>query len=227
MTKQSLNKDNFAVVLTGGERKAAVLYAMKDAGWLEFRVDEFLKKFPEKNLASWLSVKGHFKKIGTVRWKKEHQSRGLDIPEKKRLEIYEKIAGYVDYIDVEIRSKIADGVAGIAKKRGKKIIASYHHFSKTPAYDKLERIFCEGKKLHPGIIKIAVSVRSESDLFTLAAFTRRYSGEYPLVVIPMGVPAVERLIPLSFGSLFTYVSIDKQTAPGQITCKTLRTLLRY
>ena len=113
MTKQSLNKDNFAVVLTGGEKSTTVLSAMKDAGWLEFRVDEFLEKFPEKNLASSLSVKGPFKKIGTVRWKKEHQSRGLDIPEKKRLEIYEKIAGGVDYMDVEIRSKIAGDVAGL------------------------------------------------------------------------------------------------------------------
>lgn len=223
----SVKKDKFAVVLTGGEKTRTLSPALKDAGWLEFRVDEFLKRFPEENLVRWLSVKTSVNRIGTVRWKGEHQDKGLNVSEKKRLEIYKKIIAYVDYLDVEIKSSIAVDVADLARKHGKKVIASYHDFSKTPSCRNLEKIYREGRKLQPGIIKMAASVRSKDELFTLLAFTCRYADEFPLVVIPMGVPAVERLMPLYFGSLFTYVSLEKQTAPGQISHKTLRVLHQY
>ncbi|MBN1444968.1 MAG: type I 3-dehydroquinate dehydratase [Candidatus Omnitrophica bacterium] len=236
----SLTRDNFAAVVVGGEDKNLVCRAAKDAGWLEFRVDEFLRRFPEERLLKWLSssfissplrgeVKGEGEKknyriIGTVRSDRERQEGGLHLPEKKRLEIYKKIIDCVDYVDVEIRSAIAGEVIKRAKKRKKKVILSYHNFSKTPSLQTLKKVFGEGRKLRPDIIKVATRARSENDLFALISLTRRHADKFPLVVIPMGVPACGRLAPLYFGSLFTYISIEKKTAPGQISHEDLRSL---
>ncbi len=221
----SLTRDNFAAVVVGGENKNLVRRAVKDAEWLEFRVDEFLRRFPEECIVKWLSDNRYAATtIGTVRSDRERQEGGLHLPEKKRLEIYGKIIDCVDYVDVEIRSGIAGEVIGFARKRKKKVILSYHDFSKTPSIKTIEKIYGEGRKLKPDIIKLATSVRSEGDLFVLLSFTRLHAKKFPLVVIPMGAPACGRLAPLYLGSLFTYVSIEKKTAPGQISHKNLMLL---
>lgn len=213
-------KEKLALVLVGGENEKEVKKALRICGWCEFRVDEFLKKFPEGKLISWLSLKTDARKIGTVRWFKEHQNRrGLAISEKKRAKIYKDILKYVDYVDVEIKSSIVREVIREVRNRSKKIIASYHNFSKTPHYKNLEGIYREGEKLKPDIIKIATMVNTPDELFTLISFAYKYSKNFPLVITPMGVSFIERLIPLYFGSLFTYISFNTKTASGQISYK--------
>ncbi|MCM8762715.1 MAG: hypothetical protein NC929_05315, partial [Candidatus Omnitrophica bacterium] len=66
-------KDKLTLVLVGGEDRKELLAALKRCGWCEFRIDEFLKKNPEDKLKKWLTLKTSTKKIGTVRWHKEHQ----------------------------------------------------------------------------------------------------------------------------------------------------------
>ncbi len=220
-----LTRNNFAVVLTGGEDRISVNRAFSDVGWCEFRVDEFLRDFPEEEITGWLSVnRKSVDFIGTVRSDRERQDRGLHIPEGKRLEIYKKIIERVDYIDVEIKSRIAEEVSNLARKKRRKVILSYHNFLRTPCCKTLENIYREGMMLRPDIIKVAANVRSGTDLLTLISFTSRYAKKFPLVVIPMGVPACCRLIPLYFGSLFTYISLGKKTAPGQISHEELRSM---
>ncbi|MDD3725901.1 MAG: type I 3-dehydroquinate dehydratase [Candidatus Ratteibacteria bacterium] len=210
-------KEKLALVLVGGEDQKEVNEALKRCGWCEFRVDEFLKKFPEDKLIEYLSIKTTAKKIGTIRWQKEHQNRGLSIPEDNRLKIYKDILKYVDYVDVEIRSRIVREVIKEARKTNRKVIVSYHNFSKTPPFKTLEVIHRKGKQLKPDIIKIATRANTPDELFTLLSFTYKYSKSSPLVVTPMGTSLVERLVPLSLGSLFTYIAFTTETAPGQIS----------
>ncbi|HPP30026.1 MAG TPA: type I 3-dehydroquinate dehydratase [bacterium] len=212
-------KEKLALVLTSGEDRKGVIEALKKCGWCEFRIDEFLKKNPENKLKEWISFKTQAKKIGTVRWYREHQGEGLQISEKKRLEIYEKILEYVDYVDVEIRSAIAKDVVKLAREKRKKVIVSYHNLSKTPSLKILEQVYRSGAKLKPDIIKVATRVNSSAELFTLLYFTYNFSKRHKLVITPMGVSFIERLIPLYFGSLFTYISFNTKTAPGQISYK--------
>jgi len=212
-------KEKIALVLTDtGDIKEAKII-LKKCGWCELRIDEFLKKYPEEKLKECISLKTQAKKIGTIRWYKEHQGKGLQIPERKRLEIYKKILEYVDYVDVEIRSKIAKDVIKSARESGKKVIVSYHNFSKTPSIKTLEKVYRSGRRLKPDIIKVATKVNSPDELFTLLYFTYNFSKRHKLVITPMGVSFIERLIPLYFGSLFTYISFNTKTAPGQISYK--------
>jgi len=218
------NKDKLALVLTGGEDRKDVIDALKRCGWCEFRVDEFLKRDTEEKLKEWISIKAKVKKIGTVRWHREHQGNGLKISEGKRLKIYKDVIAYVDYVDVEIRSSIVKNIIMAARERHKKVILSYHNFSKTPSYNTLKKIYNQGKRLKPDIIKFATKVNSSSELFTLLSFTYNYSKKLPLIITPMGVSFIERLIPLYLGSLFTYISLEKKTASGQISYRDIKKL---
>ncbi|NLG11488.1 MAG: type I 3-dehydroquinate dehydratase [Elusimicrobia bacterium] len=209
-------KEKLTLVLVGNENTKEAQSALKKCGWCEFRVDEFLKRKEEKELAKWLSLKTTAKKIGTVRRQKEHQGTGLAVSEKKRAEIYKDILEYVNYVDVEIKSSIAEQVIKEARRKKRGVIASYHNFSKTPSFKTLKVIYREGRRLNPDIIKIAAKVNKTDELFSLLAFTHKYSQKFPLVIAPMGVSFAERIIPLYLGSAFTYIALTAKTASGQI-----------
>jgi 3-dehydroquinate dehydratase-1 len=210
--REILTRDKIVLVLSGGEREESVRHALSSVGWVELRIDMFPEKrrtvlrFPRRT---------GLRVIGTVRWKKESGNGKPGMSEKERLELYKNIMDCVDYVDVEIKSRIALQVVEYAREKGKKVILSYHDFNRTPSFSVLEKIYEEGREFKPDIVKIAAKACSRNELFTLLSFTYKYSGRFPLVVTPMGVSAVERLMPIYMGSLFTYVSLHKPTAPGQ------------
>ena len=209
-----ITKDNLALVLVGEENKTSIKNALKYVGWVELRVDEFLKKGLTPSFS--LPVKD-VKVIGTARWKKESQNEGLNITEKERFEIYKKLLDYVDYFDVELKSSISEKVVDYFKNKGKKSVLSYHNFVKTPSLKNLDNIYSSAIKLKPDIIKVATTVNSKDELVTLLSFTHKYSKKFPIIVTPMGVSFVERFAPIYLGSLFTYISLSRKTAPGQVS----------
>ncbi len=71
--------------------------------------------------------------------------------------------------------------------------------------------------LSPEIIKIATNVRKTKDLFNLISISLLERKHCSIVVIPMNTGTLERLVPLAFGSLFTYFAANQKTAPGQPT----------
>ena len=228
-----MKMENVAVVLTGGEKGKLFEKALQEAGWIELRVDRFLEKFPKKNWLLWAEEirKGTTAKIiGTIRWSKEQPELRLRIPESSRSAMYEKLMPFVDFVDVEVNSTIVKNVVKIAGTNNTRAILSYHDFAGTPSFDKLGEIYRKAKRLRADIIKIATSVRKSSELLRLLEFTSKYGSRNPLVVTPMNVSFVERLIPLTFGSLFTYAALNTPTAPGQpsyaeiIRCLSLRGL---
>ncbi|MCM8759807.1 MAG: type I 3-dehydroquinate dehydratase [Candidatus Omnitrophica bacterium] len=216
--KTLVEKEKIAVVLTGEENKRILKSIKEIAGWLELRFDYFIEKFSGKDFCIWAkSVRKltDAKIIGTVRWCRERQDKNFIIPDKKRITIYRSIMEYVDFCDVEINSKIAKDVCNLAKANNKKIILSYHNFAMTPSRKKLISICKKAKNLNPDIIKIATSIRTTKDLFNLVSVSFSVSKNSKVVVVPMNTTLVERLVPLAFGSLFTYFTASQKTAPGQ------------
>lgn len=221
-------KEKIAVVLVGNEDEKILREISENVEYFELRIDEFLRNFDEREILNWIKKirkTGENKIIGTVRWYKEAGNNPFYIPDKKRLSICREISDYVDIIDVEIKSKIFKNVFEIAKSKNKKLIGSYHNFKKTPDFEILKKILKTGKNKGADIIKIATKVKSKKNLFDLIHLTYRYSEKIPLVITPMDVSPIERLIPLAFGSLLTYVSLKKPTAPGQISYNDLKLLL--
>lgn len=206
------------VVLTGS--KGENIEDVKDAGWVELRIDEFLRRNDEEALSGWIKEvkeKLDAKIIATVRWYREAGENPYYVQDKKRLEIIKNIVDYADFIDIELKSRILDDVISIARNRGKKVIISYHNFKKTPDIEKLKKIVKKGKRKGADIVKIATSVKREKHLFDLVEITHLYSEKVSLVVVPMGESSFMRFVPLFFGSLFTYVFLSSKVAPGQLS----------
>lgn len=213
-------KEKIAVVLVGNEDEKILRKASEDVGYFEIRIDEFLRNFDQGEILNWIKKIrkiGENKLIATIRWYKEAGENPFYIPDKKRLFLYREISDYVDIIDVEIKSNIFKNVFEIAKSKNKKLIGSYHNFKKTPNFEILKKILKTGKNKGADFVKIATKVNSQKNLFDLIFLTYKYSKKIPLIITPMGVSPIERLIPISFGSLFTYVFLSKSTALGQLS----------
>ncbi|HXK44603.1 MAG TPA: type I 3-dehydroquinate dehydratase, partial [bacterium] len=117
--KNLITSRQIAVVLTGDENIRELKKISQYAGWIELRVDCFMRKYPEKDICVWVKairkqVKSNI--IGTVRWHKESQNPGFIISDDQRIFLYQAIADYVDCFDVELKSKIAPDVVSLATR---------------------------------------------------------------------------------------------------------------
>ena len=212
------DRNRIVAVLTGNENDRTISNAFKKAGWIELRLDCFIKNFPEKNFVKWakkIRESTDANIIATVRWHRESQDPSFFIPDDRRIEIYQSISNYADYFDVELKSRIVRPVYEIAKKNRKKLILSYHNFKSTPNRNKLLKICDLAKINNADIVKIATFVKKEIDLLNLISVLVSEKKRIDIAVIPMGKGTFERLIPLAFGGIFTYFAAEEKTAPSQ------------
>ncbi|MCM8769009.1 MAG: type I 3-dehydroquinate dehydratase [Candidatus Omnitrophica bacterium] len=210
--------EKLALVLVGREEDRKLKEVLPHAGWVELRVDQFLSLGSEDELIPWVervreNTSGRL--IATVRWFREQGNPAYRISDSDRQRLYQVLLPLVDYLDVEIKSALARKLVELSHQHSKKVILSYHNFKACPLESGLIRLAKEFRRLKGDILKIAVKVNQPRELLRLLEFTVRYGQVYPVVVIPMGTELLERLMPLFFGSAFTYVAASSKTAPGQ------------
>lgn len=221
--------DRIALVLTGGERGSLFRQALAEAGWVELRVDCFLSRFPANLVLPWARTvrdRTRARIIGTVRRYQEQGGQGKRLSDPMRHALYEEVLPYVDLVDVEVRSSIAPEVMSLAHRRSRKVILSFHDFKRAPDARVFQELYGKARNLGADILKIAFAPRTGKESVSVLEFMVRNGGRIPLIVVPMGVPPLERLIPLCFGSLLTYVSMGTATAPGQISFSDMRRYMR-
>ncbi len=215
-------KPRIAAVITGGLSSSLLRKAKRDgADLLELRVDTFrrlalegLKKDVMQARATGLPL------LLTVRSATEGGSKGLD--DQRRLLLYRELTPLVDAVDVELASTIARDVVGVAKKKGKKVVLSYHDFGSTPDDRRLRSLVGRARRLGADVVKIATTVKDRDDLKRLTALLLKEEG---LIVIGMGKRGlVSRVFFPYLGSLLTYATVSAKTAPGQPEVKELRRL---
>ena len=144
---------------------------------------------------------------------------------KTRVEIFRLLVRLVDIVDIEIDASIRDTVIAMARKAHTKVIVSEHDFVKTPSDERLKGIAREAKKAGADIVKIAAMARSEDDTARMLGFCRRCP--YPTIAIAMGdYGTISRVLAPLFGSLFSYGSVGKAVAPGQLPLDDLVSELR-
>ncbi|MBI5468583.1 MAG: type I 3-dehydroquinate dehydratase [Deltaproteobacteria bacterium] len=209
-----------AGVIVGELKGSTVKKAIRDgADILEVRVDTFKDRDPE-------AIKKDLKTIGsalplllTVRSVKEGGAN--PITDKKRAEIFEALMPFADMVDIELSSGgILKTVVNSASRHGKQVIISYHNFKATPGVKALQDIVRKARRSGAGIVKIATFVKGPEDLRRLAKILSEFND---LIVIGMGGPgACSRVFFPMLGSLITYGSIDRPTAPGQIALKEIK-----
>lgn len=112
---------------------------------------------------------------------------------------------------------------------GVKVIASNHDFEKTPVEEQmLARLVCM-QNMGADIAKLAVMPCDSEDVLSVLCTTRKAVQkccEIPVITMAMGrLGAVTRLSGGLFGSVLTFASAGKTSAPGQIEIEQLRGIL--
>lgn len=137
--------------------------------------------------------------------------------ETERIAILKRVASHRPYlVDVEFSAVSKDaGLAGHIRSAGSTALVSWHNHSRTPARAHLVKRLREMRKFSDHL-KIVTAARSAGDaarvlsLYGMAADTR-------LVAFAMGdAGRVSRILCLYLGSPYTYVSMGRAVAPGQL-----------
>jgi len=219
------NTPRIAAVIVDGEDKKALAAAKRDgADLLELRIDcfkrqdtDYIRKIIKDVRTEKLPV------IATIRSEAESGRRNLK--DAERLRIFKAIMPLVDAVDIELSSKkILKDVIKEAHRFKKRAIVSYHDFRNTPAEGQLNAIIKNSRNAGGDIVKIATFAKDKRDIIRLATLTASHGN---IIIIAMGrLGIVSRLFFPMLGSLLTYCSVTKSSAPGQIRLKTTAKLLK-
>jgi 3-dehydroquinate dehydratase-1 len=165
--------------------------------------------------------------LATIRCRREggHWVRS----ERDRLALFRAVVPYVSGVDIELGSSdILPLVMQTVHRAGKTVVVSFHDFSGTPPYHALLRRVRQAENVGADLIKIATYAPNDQAVSTLA----RLLVEHPqrsLVVLAMGPVGVKsRIFFPALGSLMTFASLQRATAPGQVGLReTVQELAAY
>jgi len=135
-------------------------------------------------------------------------------------------------VDLEVESaeeatpRQLDQLRAKLKAAGAALLVSFHDFSRTKGLDQAaERIAA----FQPDFVKVVSTARSLADNLSVLGLIEERSASTHLVGIAMGEEGlVSRVLGLRAGAAFTFASSGEnaETAPGQVSARTLRDLYR-
>ncbi len=152
------------------------------------------------------------------------------ISREKRLALLTAVidSGDADIIDIELcnDASFIKTVREQAKRRGVKVILSYHNFTETPDESSICSKLAEAQTAGADICKVAVMPKNYADVLTLLSATNKARNDIvktPMVTMSMGLEgAVSRLAGGLFGSDITFAIGMQSSAPGQIPIQELK-----
>src|SRR5271155_2766039 len=207
------------------ERAEAVY---RETPFLEFRLDYLPKPLTAlPKLKAFLAEHPEVTAIATCR--REANGGKFSGTNTAQLEVLQKAAtsGF-HLVDVELQT--AEGVKpqelDKLRTRGAALILSYHDFMTTKD---LDGIFERMRPLEPEFIKIVSTARHLTDNVAMIRFLERARDKANVVGICMGDQGIiSRILGPRSGSIFTFasVAVGEETAPGQISARTLLDLYR-
>ncbi|HIH45431.1 MAG TPA: type I 3-dehydroquinate dehydratase [Candidatus Methanoperedenaceae archaeon] len=148
-----------------------------------------------------------------------------DGSEEERISVLQSVLGYCDAVDIELCAEKAPAVIDDVKRMGKTVIVSSHDFKRTPSRKEMAAILENAFSLGADIAKLAVTPASLEDV--LALFEVTLHAGRPVCTIAMGELGrhTRAVLPI-YGSVLTYGSAGKATAPGQMRVDELVSELR-
>lgn len=138
-----------------------------------------------------------------------------------RLALYRALSKDVAAVDVELAAKIRPEVVWAAHQAKRTVVLSHHDFRATPSDRALDAVVRRGAKAGADVIKIAALTPDDRAVARLAAVFARHASS-ALVLIGMGEHGRKtRVLFPALGSLFTFTSLDRATAPGQLDFRSM------
>ena len=213
----------------------AVKIVQEPADLVEWRVDWYENVFDANKVAEVLcelrKILGELPILFTFRSKKEGGEKEIDEANYAQLNQMAIQSGTIDFVDVEVFQvkDEMDAILECAHKEGVKVIGSSHDFEKTPEKSQLVNTICLMEKLGVDIAKVAVMPKSAKDVIVLMEATEEIVRGYvniPIITMSMaGQGAISRVAGEVFGSVVTFGSVSKASAPGQIEVVALKKIL--
>lgn len=196
--------------------------ALQKSDYAEIRFD-FLR--PEQIPDALQSIQNHLSRcICTLRPKSEG---GKFVgTEQNRVSILKMIAEYRPYLlDLEFSTISKDkSLMKYVRRTGTQVLVSWHDFKKTPSYSILNSKMQKMKKFSKNV-KIVTMANSTSDATTVLSLYRKQDAD--LIAFSMGdYGRISRILCMSLGSPFTYVSLGKPIAPGQFSVDEVKSIIR-
>lgn len=143
-----------------------------------------------------------------------------------RLALYRALLPDVAAVDVELAANIRPEVVRAARRARRTVVLSHHDFRTTPGDRALDAVVARGEKAGADVTKLAVLTPDDRAVARLAAVLARHPSSR-LVLIGMGEHGKKtRVLFPALGSLFTFTSLDRATAPGQLGLRDMLAELR-
>lgn len=186
----------------------------KRADFVEIRFDHDIYKDIDQALVITSKIKN--KAIFTLRSKEEGGS--FDGSNRERISLLEKMAMIRPMLlDIEISTLKKDkGIGQFLLENRVPILVSSHDFRKTSSLSTLRNKFKDMRK-YSNYVKMVTTARSIEDNFKLFSLYDN-NDNTKLIAFAMGEYGIlsRLLCNLYEGSPFTYASLDKPLAPGQL-----------
>ena len=144
--------------------------------------------------------------------------------EQERIEWLKKLAEQKPMLlDVELDTiKENDELADFLEKTP--MLVSWHDFQQTPPSDELEDILSE-MRIYSNYVKVVTTAKSVEDSLRLLELYESTTGLHPVIFAMGDAGIVSRILCTIVGNApFTYTSLEKAVAPGQLTVKQMRKL---
>ena len=206
--------------------------ALKDAHFLEFRLDSLAKPVAAvPRLREFLAQHRDVTAIGTCRRKENGGNFTGSL--KAELEMLTEAAECgCQIVDLEVESAEQASKTQLAKFReglravGTALLVSFHDFTRTKSLDQAARRI---EAFEPDFVKVVSTARTLADNLAVLRLIENLSLHSQIVGIAMGEEGlVSRILGPRAGAVFTFASSGNgaETAPGQATARTLLDLYR-
>jgi 3-dehydroquinate dehydratase/shikimate dehydrogenase len=219
------------VAIIGNDATELLLRAedlYRETRFLEFRLDYLAKPLTAlPRIKAFLAEHPEVTAVATCR--REANGGKFSGSNAAELDVLQKAASSgFHLVDVELQTAEQVKPAELDKLRanGAALLLSYHDFVATKD---LDGIFERIRPFEPEFIKIVSTARSLADNVAMLRFLDRAKDKANLIGICMGEQGVvSRILGPRAGSVFTFASATtgEETAPGQISARTLLDLYR-
>ena len=128
-------------------------------------------------------------------------------------------------LDVELHTlQENDELADFLESQKTPVLVSWHDFEKTPPSDKIADLLSE-MRVYSNYVKIVTTAKSVNDSLRVLEMYETAMGLHPIFFAMGEAGVISRVMCTVTGNApFTYASLEKAVAPGQLTVKQMRDL---
>jgi 3-dehydroquinate dehydratase-1 len=128
-------------------------------------------------------------------------------------------------LDVELDTlKSNDELADFLEKKKSPLLVSWHDFEKTPPSDSIADVLSE-MRTYSNYVKIVTRAHNIEDSLMLLELYETAIGLFPIFFAMGEAGVISRLLCTLIGNApFTYASLEKPLAPGQLTVQQMKKL---